>query len=189
MSAELEIWLKIAAPILAGVAGWVVNRYFADKPKLYTHISHAEAIVLPGEPAVQVNVHVVVVRNAGKRAALNVRIGHFELPNGFKLSPPLVFEIIRPPTGTAAEILIPSLAPSEQVAITYLYFPPMTWHNVSAYAKSDEGMAKVVTMISNPKPSKAVLFVVFALMFLGTSTVIYWLFTLAAYVLQRTSTT
>ena len=187
MSADLEIFLKIAAPLLAALSGWVINRYFAEKPKLYTHILHADAIVLPGEPTVQVNVHVVVVRNAGKKAAQNVRVGHHELPRGFKLQPPLAFEIIRPPVGTSAEILIPSLAPGEQVSITYLYFPPMTWQNVSSYAKSDDGLAKHVAMISNPKPGKAVLFIVFALMFLGASTAIYWLFTLAVFVLSRTT--
>jgi hypothetical protein len=55
------------------------------------------------------------------------------------------FKIIRNPGGTS-EILIPSLIPKEQLYISYLYFPPVTYDQINTYVKSDEGFAKVVNV-------------------------------------------
>jgi hypothetical protein len=70
---------------------------------------------------------------------------------------------------------IPTLVPGEQVSISYLYLPPVTWQNINSYAKSDECMARVISLVPRPQPNKLVLFALWLLLFIGASTVIYWL--------------
>lgn len=190
MTADLEALLKLLSPLLIALISFALKRHFEEKPKLITYIIHADAVSVGGDANSSesiVNTHVVVVRNAGKKAAKNVRIGHYELPPGFKVSPPLAYSIARPPTGKAAEILIPTLSPNDQVVITYMYLPPLTWNQISAYAKSDEGSARGVKVISTPRPPKyAVGFLLF-MAFIGASTVTYWTLVLIAYILAKTS--
>jgi hypothetical protein len=44
------------------------------------------------------------------------------------------------------EIVFPLLGPGEQVTVTYLYFPPRTYHDINNGIRSDEGPARAVPM-------------------------------------------
>ncbi|MDT4329593.1 hypothetical protein RPD76_06715 [Methylomonas sp. MV1] len=122
------------------------------------------------------------MRNAGRKAAHNVRLSHTVLPPNVTVHPPVQYTIERNPEG-AGEILIPVLVAKEQVTVSYLYFPPLTWNQVNASTKSDEGFAKILNVIPMPQPSKAVLAAVWSLIFVGASFLFYWLAKLVAYVL------
>jgi hypothetical protein len=64
--------------------------------------------------------------------------------------------------------------PKEQVSITYLYFPPLLWNQVNSYTKSDEVLASVINVIPTPQPPRFVVVLVWLLMFVGASTLVYW---------------
>ncbi|GAO36660.1 hypothetical protein SCT_2070 [Sulfuricella sp. T08] len=179
MPLDIEVIAKLLSPLIAALIGAIAKRYFEGKPKLISYLVHSSAIPLNDDKNTQVNTHCIVVRNAGKKTAHNIRVGHNFLPKGFQIYPPVSYTVLESSNGSA-EILIPTLVPSEQVSISYLYFPPLTWSQVNAYTKSDEGMANIINAIPTPQPSKFVVLLIGLLMFLGASTLVYWLFLFAA---------
>lgn len=66
------------------------------------------------------------------------------------------------------------LAPKEQVTISYLYFPPMTYQNVNTYVSSDEGSAKIVKVIPTVELPKWIKTILYVILFVGLSKVINW---------------
>lgn len=173
MPIDPEIIAKLLSPLIAALIGVIAKRYFEEKPKLISYLVHASAIPLNDEANTQINTHSIVVRNTGKKAAHNIRIGHNTLPKSFQIYPPVSHNILPGPNGSD-EILIPTLVPNEQVSISYLYFPPLTFGQVNAYTKSDEGLAQIINAIPTPRPSKLVIATLWLLVFIGASTVAYW---------------
>lgn len=179
MSTGIDLLLKISSVVITTVLGYVIKKALEGKPKLITYLVHASAIPLNPQPPStqqpsQVNTHTYVIRNAGRVTAKNVRVGHNYLPNSFQIYPPVSHQIIGVAGGTA-EILIPALVPGEELAISYLYFPPVLYTGINSYTKSDEGFAKVVNAIPTPQPTRLVKFIVLSLMFIGACTIVYWL--------------
>lgn len=170
---DLETIAKLLSPVITAIVGFLVKKYLEARPKLITYMVHASAIPLHDEKKSEVNTHSIVVRNAGKKTAHNVRIGHNFLPKSFQLYPQLTHEIISGDNG-AAEILIPTLVPDEQVNISYLYFPPDTWHRVHSYCKSDEMSAKYINIVPSPQLNRLQTTALWLLLFIGASTVVYW---------------
>lgn len=172
---DLDVIAKLLAPVITAIVGFLTKKYFEAKPKLITYLVHTSAIPLHDDKNTNINTHSIVVRNAGKKTAHNVRIGHNYLPQSFQLYPQLAHEIIRGDNGVA-EILIPTLVPDEQINISYLYFPPDTWHKVHSYCKSDETSAKYINVVPTQQQSKILFFILLLLTFIGASTVMYWSF-------------
>lgn len=185
MSFDFEALAKLLSPLLAALIGTTAKYYLEAKPKLISYLVHSSAIPLNDNTNTQINTHSIVVRNVGKKAAHNIRIGHNFLPKSFQIYPPVSHDILFNPNG-ANEILIPSLVPNEQISISYLYFPPMTFNQVNAYAKSDEGLALIINAIPTPQPSKLVIAVLWILLFIGASTITYWTLLYAARMLVPT---
>jgi len=186
MPIPLELIAKLLSPLIAALIGLVTKRYFEERPRLITYLVQASAIPLPdvtpppGQIA-QVNTHTIVVKNTGKKTANNIRIGHYLLPPSHQVFPPVSYEIVKAPApNIAAEIVIPTLVPDEQVTITYLYFYPTTWNQINSYAKSDECMAKIINIVISEQLNKTVIFLLWSLIFIGASTLIYWLFFVVA---------
>ena len=113
----------------------------------------------------------MVIRNAGRRPAHNLRIGHTVLPE-FQIYPKVQYEIVDLPDG-GKEIVLPILVSKEQITISYLYFPPLTWNQINTYFKADEGFAKTVTMILTPMISKWAKAILFVILIVGLITIIY----------------
>ena len=57
----------------------------------------------------------------------------------FQLYPSIAYQVVDLPDG-AKEILIPTMVPGEQLTISYLYGPPLTYAGVNAGIRSDEGL-------------------------------------------------
>jgi hypothetical protein len=169
---DIDTVAKILAPIITGVVGFFVKRYMEEKPKLITWLIHAAAIPLKDQNNTTVNTHSIVVRNGGKKTANNVRIGHNFLP-AFQIFPQLSHEVIKG-SDNSAEIVIPTLVPGEQINISYIYFPPDVWSGVHSYCKSDEMSAKYINIIPAAQLNKFQIALVWGLMFVGTSTLLYW---------------
>ncbi len=180
-------WLvvaQIAGPILAAILLAYIARAIERRPRLITWLVHAAAIPLqaPGGQQFTVHTHAIIVRNTGKRSATNVRLGHDQFPPNFSVYPAVNYTKSRTPGG-GTEIVFPTMVPDEQLTVTYLYYPPMTWYQINTYAKSDEGSARALTMLPTPQLTPWVRWAVWALLFLGVVDVIYlivqfvlWLF-------------
>jgi hypothetical protein len=172
MDINIDVVGKLLAPFLTAIVGLIVKRYFEARPNLITYLVHASAIPLDDEKQTNVNTHSIVVRNSGKKTANNVRIGHNFLP-AFQIYPQLSHKVISG-TNNSAEIVIPTLVPGEQINISYLYFPPQVWSQVHSYCKSDEMTAKYINVIPAAQLNKLQLAIIWCLLFIGASTLVYW---------------
>lgn len=172
MPLNSDLALKIVTVLGSLVLGKYLDRWFTRRPKLISYLGHASAFALRGGDPFQIHTHAIVVRNAGRDASNNVRIGHHVLPEDFQLLPPIPHKVERN-TGGIAEIIIPKLVPDEQVTISYLYFPPLLWSQIHAYTKSDEGFAKILFVLPTPQFPKWLSRAIWTLVFLGIATLIY----------------
>ncbi|MGG4604272.1 hypothetical protein ACLPHM_05710 [Paenalcaligenes sp. Me131] len=173
MDINIENIAKLLAPILTAIIGFILKKYFEARPKLINFLIHASAIPLGDGTGNEVNTHSIVIRNAGKKTAHNVRLGHNFLP-AFNVFPAVAYSTV-PGPNNSVELIFPTLVPSEQIFISYLYFPPNLWSHVNTYCKSDEMNSKYVNVTPTIQPSKIQLFVFWALIFIGASTLAYWL--------------
>jgi hypothetical protein len=178
MNIDPEVIAKIAGPALSLIVGALIKHYTEARSKLVSFIGHASAFTLQGDSPTVIHTHTVVVRNAGRKAASNVRLTHAVLPVNITVYPPVQYSIERNPEGSG-EIVIPVLVPREQVTVSYLYFPPLLWNQINVSTKSDEGFAKIINVIPMPQPNKAVIAGIWALVFVGASLMFYWLVRLA----------
>ena len=178
MNFDPEVIAKLAGPLLSLVVGAVIKHYTEARSRVVSFIGHVSAFTLQGEQNSVIHTHSVVVRNAGRKAARNVRLTHGVLPINITVYPPVQHTIERNPDG-AGEIVFPVLVPKEQVTVSYLYFPPLLWNQINLNTKSDEGFAKIINVIPIPQPSKGVIAAVWGLMFIGASFLFYWLVRLA----------
>jgi len=82
--------------------------------------------------------------------------------------------------GGGKEIIIPTLVPNEQVTISYLYFPPVTWNQVNGQIKSNEGLARVLQVLPTQQYPSWFNHLVAGLMLTGLIAIIY-----AAFIIVR----
>jgi hypothetical protein len=94
---DWDLFIKILSPTIAVFIGFIINKYFENKPKLITFISQTFAITMSpvneGEDPFVVHTHSLVVRNVGRKPSNNVRICHLVLPN-FQIFPHIRYEIV-----------------------------------------------------------------------------------------------
>ena len=157
---------------MALFVGAALNRYLERRPKLIVYLAHSSAVsIRPPEGAqFSVHTHSIVVRNAGSQPAVNVRLGHFVLPS-FSVYPNVNYEVTDLPEG-GREILFRTLVPGEQVTVAYLYYPPLLWSGIHSYTKSDAGFAREVRVLPTPQPPRWVRIVAWALIGLGSLTLV-----------------
>ena len=153
MAVDWTLFARYAAPVVTLFLGAALNRYLERRPKLISFLSHAAAVAVqpPNGASFNVHTHAVVVRNAGGKPAMNVRLGHAILPN-FSVYPQVAYQVMPLPAG-GQEIVFPTLVPGEQVIVNYLYYPPTVWSDVNSHIKSDEGFAKVINVLPTPQLS------------------------------------
>lgn len=182
MTFDVDTFAKVVSPLLSMMVGAVIKHYAEARAKVVYFIGHVSSFTLQDEKHTIVHTHSVVVRNAGRKAAHNVRLAHTVLPPNVTVYPPVQYTIEQNPEG-ASEIVIPVLVPKEQIIVSYLYFPPLTWNQVNMNTKSDEGFAKILNVIPIPQPHKAILVAGWSLVFVGASFLFYWLVRLLVYIL------
>lgn len=180
MKIDWDVAIKIIVPLGTLILGKYLDRWFSKRPKLISYLGHASAFNVRGAAPFTVHTHAIVVRNAGRATANHLRIGHNILPDNIQLYPPVSHTIDRP-EGGGADIIIPTLVPGEQVTISYLYLPPVLWNQINTYIKSDEGLAKNITVLPAPQISKFLLFILKGLVYVGAVTIIYLLVALIKY--------
>jgi hypothetical protein len=171
---------KLVSGIVGAVAT-IVKVALEARAKVVFYIQHTATHILPATdtaPAVTLNTHCIVLRNDGRKAATNVRLSHWVLPGiqpvhgNFTIMPGLGAKI-EPNQTSAPDIVIPILPPGVEVQVSYIYFPPLVWNQVGSHICSDEGVAKAVTVIAAPRPSRLVRTIAGVLMLAGLVAITY----------------
>jgi hypothetical protein len=172
MKVNWDIVIKIVIPLGTLVLGKYLDRWLTKRPKLISYLGHTSAFNVRSNPPVTVHTHAIVVRNAGRKTANKVRIGHYVFPENYQIYPP-VPHTVEHTEGGAAEIVIPQLVPGEQITVSYLYFPPLLWTQIHAYTKSDEGYAKILNVLPTPQLPKWLIGAIWSLIFVGVVSLLY----------------
>lgn len=170
---DIDLALKISSPLITVILGAVV-KFYTESSNVISYVGHVSVFSLQDENKTKVFTHSIIVRNAGRKTANNIRLGHNILPENINIYPEIQYKIEATPSGSS-EIVLNSLVPKEQVTISYLYFPPITWDKINTYTKSDDGLAKIIKVIPMPQPAKWSLILAWFLIFIGASVSLYWL--------------
>jgi hypothetical protein len=75
--------------------------------------------------------------------------------------------------GGGEELVFPIIVPKQQVTISYLYFPPVTYNMINAHVSSDEGLARVLSVMPTPQVRPWVRRGSWVLMFIGAVSLVY----------------
>jgi hypothetical protein len=174
----------IAAPIIALFVGVWINRRFENRPVLISYFGHVAVFLHHPTtgPPIHVHTHAVVLRNAGRRGATNVRLHHSTLPD-FNIWPQLPYNVETLPDGTQ-DIVIPTMVPGEEVTISYLYFPPLTFAQVNAGIKCDQGFAQAIPVLLQRQYPRWLNLTSSVFTLVGMVAVIYLLYRLVGNVLR-----
>lgn len=180
MTIDWNVIATMASPIVALFIGAALDRALLNRPRVVSYLGHVSGIALHrNENPITVNTHSIVIRNAGRWTATNVRVGHNFLPD-FQVFPDTDYHVSDLPGG-GKEICFPKLVPDKQVTITYLYFPPVTWQQVNTHAESDDGPVKIIHVLPTAQPPKWALRVLWFLVGFGTLAVVYALYALVVW--------
>lgn len=171
MTSEL-IWklvFALAGPLIA--IFW--QRAMERRPKLMVYVLDSSAhLVKSTNPPLVVHTHSLVVLNAGNQAAKNVRITHKVSNFDYTLPSHVNYTAAATPQG-GLEILLLTLAPKEQLVISYIYTPPITVNNIVGPVKSDEGFARAPIGFPVPPASRRVQIVGAILVLAGAAAISY----------------
>ena len=184
---DWELLTKVAVPILTLFIGVWVNQRLEKRPKLLSHWGHVSSFNYQKEDGNTgiVNTHSVVIMNVGRRAATNVRLSHHFLPE-FNISPPVEYQLKEVPN-SGKDIVIPTVIPNQQLTISYLYFPPITYAEVNAGVKCDEGFAPQIPVLLQRQYPNWFNYSAVVLMIVGMVTLAYVLFELGSLVVSAVS--
>lgn len=169
----------IVGPILDAVVGVWGTRLFEKGPKLIYYYGHASAfLVRETDPHLTIHTHSVVIRNAGRLSAHNVRLAHNLLPQNVALFPPREHRIDREQN----EICISLMVPGDLVTVSYLYQPPLYYNQTNTTVRSDEGFGIAITALPTRQWSKNTIRLLQVLLFLGGVFALYLIAELGIYI-------
>ena len=161
---------SVALPLGTLVLGKYLDRWLTKGPKLISYVGHISSFKLENPP-LDVYTHSIVIKNIGNAAANNVRVGHQYLTD-YKIFPP-VAHTVNKIKNSGDEIQIPLMVPNEEITISYLYYPPITWNQINTNMKSDEGKVKIVEALLQPQPPRWLYRTIWTLVYFGAATVLY----------------
>lgn len=100
----------------------------------------------------------------------------------FVIFPDIQHRIETLPNGSR-EIVIPTLVPGEQIIVSYLYFPPLTFNQINAGIRSNEGFARPIPVLVQRVYPRWFNLLLIALTFIGLVTLLYLAYCLLRHVL------
>ncbi|CAA0113807.1 Uncharacterised protein [Halioglobus japonicus] len=175
MSINWDLVVQLGWPIVLLFIGALLNHLLEKRERIVAYLSHVSSFRLetnaPDAEPIWVYTHSVVVRNSGRKAATNVRLGHNVLPN-VNVTPDIQYEMRELPSG-GKEIVIPNLVPKKEITISYLYYPPTTWNQINTHLETDEGPIKVVRVMPQIQAPTWVLRCIWALIIIGVISLAY----------------
>lgn len=182
---DLQTIITASATIVTAIIAFILSKYLYDRPKLVSYCLHVSAHKIK-DPEGIIHTHAIVIRNAGRMAAKNVRVGHHVFPDlSTTVNPPIEYQ--KKETDGGLELIFPILVPQEQITISYLYFPPITFGNINTYVKSDEGYAKILNVIPTPKLPGWLEILLYIVLFIGGVAVVRLLFQLIIFIFQHSN--
>ena len=117
---DIELIAKIAAPLVSLAVAAIIKATLEGRSRLVAYVGHVAAFVLENEEGAktQAHSHNIVLQTSGRKSASNVRVPHGVAQSAVNIhvSPPVHYTIESNPAGQF-QILIPTLAPKEQVTI------------------------------------------------------------------------
>lgn len=175
---DWSIVANISMPIISLFIGAGLNHFLERRAKVISYLGHVSGITLsrPEGPVI-VNTHSVVLRNAGKQAATNVRLGHLNLPD-FQIYPDIEYTVRSLPGGQK-EIVIPTLIPTKEITISYLYFPPLLWNQINTHVETDTGPVQVIRVLPTAQPPQWAIIVSWSLIVYGFIALLYTIWVLS----------
>lgn len=179
MNINWPLVVDIVVPIASLFIGAWLNRVIERTAKLITYLGHTSVFEFHPTPETTAHCHThsIVISNTGRKAATNVRVSHFQLPN-YYIYPPTPHTVEDIPQG-GKDIVLPNLVPGQQITVSYLYFPPVIWSQINNTTRSDEGFAKVQNVLPTRQLPKTINILAALFMFIGIITVIYFLILLS----------
>lgn len=147
---DWSLVIEISKPVISAGVGLFIGRAIERRAKLVTFYGHVSSFNLQGQNPMVVNTHALIVRNTGRLSCNNVRVSHNVVVPNVTIYPN-ISHTRNTLSGGGEEILFPVLVPGEQVTISYLYFPPLTWNLINSSVRSDEGLAKVLNVLPTPQ--------------------------------------
>ncbi len=174
MSIDWNLLFLIGGPAFAAVISPIITRAVQNRPKIVAYIGHVGAFKLRNDDGNDKDVftHAIAFRNAGRRSATNVRLTHNLLPPDFTVFPQIKYHVEDLPEG-GKDIVFPIVTPGDQVQVSYLYFPPVTWDQINYSIKSDTGPGKVVQVLIQQQFPKWVTSLIQALLIWGVISLLY----------------
>ena len=184
MTIDWNLVVTIAVPVITLFLGAWINSRFESKARLVSYFGHVSSFVyipMGGQP-LTIHTHAVVLRNTGRKAAINVRLSHKTLPD-FNIWPALQHNVETLPNG-AKDIVIPSLVPGEQITISYLYFPPLTVSEINSGIKHDQGFAQQIQVLLQRQFPRWFNYTGAFFMLVGVVAALYILFEIIVWIIQ-----
>jgi hypothetical protein len=184
MAFDFSLAANIAEKIILLVVGAVGTWIFERRPRLtvfFAHVGEFRMTPPAGQQQLQpmtIHTHTIVIRNAGRLAAHNIRVPHQGplAKNNVYVSVErgADFKMQNLPGGED-EILFPILAPKQQVTIGYLYFPPVLFTHIHLPIRSDEGQARQLFVLPTPQAPRWLIYLLWSFAVIGLATVLYLL--------------
>jgi hypothetical protein len=166
----MMLFAVLVGPVLGVILGAWLDRTF-QQPKLFYYLGHVSAFrVTQANPPLTIHTHSMIIRNAGRAVAHNVRLAHTILPVHVNIDPPREYNIT-----PQNEVCLPLMVPGDLITVSYLYFPPLTWNQTNTTVRSDEGFGKQILVLPARQYSKRFMRLFAAIVILGWIALLYLL--------------
>jgi hypothetical protein len=189
MAVDLSLAVRIAENVVVFFVGVLLNRFIERRPRLTAYYGHVGVFRVapppgspPNAPVLLIHTHTVVIGNAGRLAAHNVRVPHRGPLGGANINvhvEPGINYSTQILQGGQEEILFPILVPKQQITISYLYFPPITFQTIHLPIRCDEGVAVHLNVIPTLQRPRWLNVLLLLLAMVGVGATLYGVFELA----------
>lgn len=181
-----QILINLITYPLTFLIGILLNRFFESRPRLityYGHIAAGKVRINSDSPQIDIFTHSIMIRNIGRKPALNLKVGHRiqSIGNMVAVHPPIEYSISSI-QGSGEEIRFERLLPKQLITITYVYSPPLDFRQINTYVQSDESEAKLVPVLLNRQWPKWLSFIALLPLFVGSIVILYFAYIAVNYI-------
>jgi hypothetical protein len=170
--------LKVVLGVSVGVVATYVLERRVRLIAYFGHIAEFNVAIDPTKPAGRIHTHNLIIENQGRATAHNVKVSQAYATNNIHVRPDIPYSKNTLPGG-GEELVFDRLSPKEQIYISYLYVPPLLWHQFQHRVTCDETVGRFVPMQLNPVLTPLKRNLIIGLFFLGFVAAIYLLLTFA----------
>lgn len=178
---------SVTSALITAVISLIINKIsrgrikvvaFSERPCSHELPNHN----LPDKPFI-LNTHVLSIINTGQLSANNIIINHTPICShsthmfNYKIFPITDYtETVL--SDSSKQVCIEKLRPKEHITISYIYSPAITANMVCSNIKHDDGLVDFINVMPTKHYPKWVQWLLRAILFIGSTTIIYWLITI-----------